>query len=67
MKLYSIEWPIPTTTKKITCSLGLGNFSNEFTQNNEDLTKPQKKRDKNEHDNNDMVMLPEGLFLNLTV
>jgi hypothetical protein len=66
MKLDDIEeWPTPTTMKEVKLFLGFGNFDQEFTQNNEDLTKPQNKRNENEQDNNDMVILPDGSFLDL--
>ena len=51
--------------KGVKSFLGFGNFDKEFTQNNEDLTKPQNKWNKKEQDNNDIVMLTEGLFLDL--
>src|ERR1700678_4170526 len=55
------EWPTPTTTKKVKSFLGFENFNTESPQNDEDLMKPHNKQDKNEQDNRDMVMLPEGL------
>jgi hypothetical protein len=58
-------WPTPMMTKEVKSFLGSGNFDTEFTQNDEDLMKPQNKQNKNEQDNRDMIMLPEGLFLNL--
>src|ERR1700678_3454567 len=61
MKLYSIDiWPTPTITKE-----GLGNFDKGFTQNDEDLINPQSKRNKDEQDNRDMIVLPERLFPDL--
>jgi hypothetical protein len=59
------EWPSSTTTKEVESFLGFENFDKEFTQNVEDLMKPQNKRNKNKQDNKDIVMLPEELFLNL--
>src|SRR5271168_924789 len=50
-------WPTPTTT-----TAGFRNFDAEFIQNNEDLTKPQNKRNANGQGNNDIIMLPERLF-----
>ena len=57
MKLYGIDiWPTPTTTEE-----GLGNF----TQNDEDLTNPQSKQNKEEQDDRDIIVLPERLFSDL--
>src|SRR5271168_9086 len=50
-------WPTPTTT-----TAGFRNFDAEFIQNNEDLMKPQNKRNINGQGNNDIIMLPERLF-----
>jgi hypothetical protein len=50
-------WPTPMTT-----TAGFRNFDAEVILNNEDLTKPQNKRNVNGQDNNDIIMLPERLF-----
>ena len=64
MKLNGIaEWPTPTTTNEVKFFLGFRNFDKEFTQNDEDLMKSQNKQ--NGQDNNDIIMLPEGLFPDL--
>src|SRR5271168_3777408 len=57
--------PTPTTTKEVKSVLGFESFDKEFTQNNEDLTKPQNKRNVNGWDNNNIIMLPERLFPDL--
>jgi hypothetical protein len=38
-----VEWPTPTTTKGVKSFLGFGSFDEEFTQNDEDVMKPQNK------------------------
>jgi hypothetical protein len=44
MEVYGIDiWPTPTMTKKEKSFLGFESFDKEFTQNNEDSTKPQNK------------------------
>jgi hypothetical protein len=66
MKVDDIdEWPTSLTTKEVKFFLGLGNFDTKVTQNDEDLTKPQNKRNKNRQDNDDTIVLPEDLSLNL--
>src|SRR5271155_2935661 len=67
MKLDGIqnEWPTPTTMTGVKSFLGFGNFDTELTQNNGNLTKLQNKRNENRQGNENMVMMPEGLFLNL--
>src|SRR6202522_687850 len=59
------EWPTPTiTTKEVKFFLRFRNFDEEFTQNEEDLTKSKDKWNEKGQDNCDIIMLPERLFPN---
>src|SRR6202522_534648 len=56
------EWPTPTTTEEVKSFLGFGSFDEEFTQNNEDLMKPQDRQNESEQNYDNIVILPEELF-----
>src|ERR1700678_2533185 len=73
MKLDGIEWPISTTRKEVKSFLGFENINKGFIQDNRTLTEPLKEpletdetflAKKDEQDDKDMIMLPEGLFPN---
>jgi hypothetical protein len=60
------ERPTPTTTtKEVKFFLKLGNFDEEFPQNEEDLTKSKDKQNEKGRDYNDTIISTEDLFLDL--
>src|SRR5271155_1915159 len=74
MKLYGIDkWPTPAMTTEVKSFLGFGNVDKGLIQDDWTLTEPFEVllemdetflAKKDEQDNKDMIMLPEGLFPN---
>ena len=50
------EWPTPTTTEEVKSFLGFGSFDEEFTQNYEDLMKPQDRQNESEQNYDNIVI-----------